>query len=306
VGRLTLLLLPLTLPLAALTSGCGDEAGAGSGSGVNVVATTTQVGDLVRNVGGERVDLHQILQPNTDPHEYEPRPSDVQATSGAKVVFESGQGLDQWMAKVVSAAGAHPKVIVLSAELPVELGKDPHWWHDPRNAEAAVATISDELSHAVPKSSATFRRNAESYLTRLRGLDRGIAACFSRVPRSERKLVTDHDAFGYFAHRYGITVVGAVIPSLTTHAQPSAGDTARLIRLVRREHVRAIFPESSMNPRLAETVARATGASSNYRLYGDTLGPKGSRGASYVTMESANADALVRGFTGGSQRCTIL
>ena len=165
--------------------------------------------------------------------------------------------------------------------------------------------ISDELSHAVPESSATFRRNAEAYLTRLRELDRSIAACFASIPKSERKLVTDHDAFGYFARRYGIAVVGAVVPSQTTQSQPSAGETARLIRLVRREHVRAIFPESSLNPRLAEAVARATGASADDTLYGDTLGPKASRGATYLTMEAANADAMARGFTGGRHGCSI-
>src|SRR5205085_4819060 len=121
-------------------------------------------------------------------------------------------------------------------------------------------------------------RNANAYLARLGRLDRGIAACFTRVPRVERKLVTDHDAFSYFAHRYGITIVGAVIPSQTTQAQPSAGATAKLIALVRREYVKAIFPEESVNARLAQTIARETGASSHYTLYGDTLGPKDSTG----------------------------
>jgi ABC-type Zn uptake system ZnuABC Zn-binding protein ZnuA len=112
--------------------------------------------------------------------------------------------------------------------------------------------------------------------------------------------VTDHDAFGYFARRYQVQIIGTVIPSLTTQAQPSAGETARLISLVRREHVHAIFPESSVNPRLAQTVARATGASAKYTLYGDTLGP----GQTYLQMERANADAMMRGFTAGRQGCS--
>src|SRR3954447_21133496 len=284
---------PLVAAAALLLAGCGST---GGGNAV-VVATTTQIADWARIVGGDAVSVHQILRPNTDPHEYEPRPSDVQAASGAKVVFESGDGLDRWMDKVVSAPGGSQKVVDLGAEVPVKIGDDQHWWHDPRNAEAAVGVISDELSHAVPESSTTFRRNAEAYLTRLRELDRSIAACFSSIPKSERKLVTDHDAFDYFARRYGITVVGAVIPSQTTQSQPSAGETARLIRLVRREHVRAVFPESSLNPRLAEAIARATGASADSTLYGDALGPKTSRGATYLTMEAANADAMARGFT---------
>jgi ABC-type Zn uptake system ZnuABC Zn-binding protein ZnuA len=126
----------------------------------------------------------------------------------------------------------------------------------------------------------------------------------AQVPRSQRKLVTDHDAFDYFAARYGIQVVGAVIPSQSTHAEPSAGETAKLIDLVRREHVKAVFPETSMNSKLAEAVARATGARSDLTLYGDTLGPDGSPAATYIGMERANADAMVRGFTGGRRGCT--
>src|SRR5262249_55161003 len=165
---------------------------------------------------------------------------------------------------------------------------------------AAVGAIRDALVRADPGAAGTFRRNAAAYIARLRRLDHAIAACFARIPRAERKVVTDHDAFGYFANRYGIDVVAAGIPALTTEAQPSAGETARLIALVRREHVRAIFPESSINPRLAQTVARATGASAKYTLYGDTLGP----GQTYLEMERANADAIVRGLTGGRQRCS--
>jgi ABC-type Zn uptake system ZnuABC Zn-binding protein ZnuA len=126
-----------------------------------------------------------------------------------------------------------------------------------------------------------------------------------RVPAPQRKLVTDHDAFNYFAGRYGITVVGAVIPSQTTQAQASAKDVAALSKLIRREGVKAVFPESSINPKLARAIASQTGATSDLTLYGDTLGPKGSSGATYLSMEQANADAMARGFTGGAERCTI-
>jgi ABC-type Zn uptake system ZnuABC Zn-binding protein ZnuA len=137
----------------------------------------------------------------------------------------------------------------------------------------------------------------------VRALDAGIARCLARVPLARRRLVTDHDAFGYFAHRYGITVVGAVIPSQTTQAQPSAGDVAALVRVIRREGVRAVFPESSVNPRLARAIAARTGARADLELYGDTLGPAGSPGATYLGMERANADAMARGFTGGRAGC---
>jgi ABC-type Zn uptake system ZnuABC Zn-binding protein ZnuA len=180
---------------------------------------------------------------------------------------------------------------------------DPHWWHDPRNAEAAVRAIRDTLVRADPQHGRDYRRRAAVYLSRLRALDRSLARCFAGVPRQERKLVTDHDAFGYFAERYGISIVGAVIPSQTTQAQPSAGELARLVELVRREHVKAVFPESSLSSRLARTIARESGAAADYTLYGDTLGPSGSSGATYLSMERANGDAMVRGFTGGRRRC---
>ena len=287
---------PVFAATALLLAGCGS-----GGGSADVVATTTQIGDWTRAVAGGVVSVHQILRPNTDPHDYEPRSADVTATSGAKVVFENGVGLDHWMDKVVSAAGGEPRVVDLGAAIPVTLGHDPHWWHDPRNAEAAVEAIRDALVRADPSAAGTFRRNAAHYVERLRATERAIAACFSRVPRSERKMVTDHDAFGYLARRYDIKVVGAVIPSQTTQAQPSAGETSHLIRLIRREHVRAIFPESSVNARLAQTVARATGASARYTLYGDTLGPD----QTYLQMEAVNAERIVRGITGGKQRCTV-
>jgi ABC-type Zn uptake system ZnuABC Zn-binding protein ZnuA/ABC-type Mn2+/Zn2+ transport system permease subunit len=296
------------------SSGCGTASGGAPGR-LSVVATTTQIGDWARTVGGDAVDVHQILQPNTDPHEYEPRPTDVERTADAKVVFENGDHLDGWMSKIVSESGGHPTVVDLGASAPVkrpgdtsgpeESRYDPHWWHDPTNAEAAVRRIGAELAAADPSRGRRFRANAKRYLGLLSRLDGAIRSCIDRVPVDERKLVTDHDAFGYFAHRYRIDVVGAVIPSQSTQAQPSAGEIAQLIRLIRRERVRAIFPERSVSARLAETVARETGASAVHRLYGDTLGPAGSRGATYLRMEAANAEQMVRGFTGGRVRCAI-
>ena len=124
-----------------------------------------------------------------------------------------------------------------------------------------------------------------------------------RCRATQRKLVTDHDALGYFAARYGIDVVGAAIPARTTAAQPSAGELADLVETIEREHVQAVFPESSVNSKVAETLARETGATARYELYGDTLGPAGSSGDTYLKMEAANADAMVQGFTGGRARC---
>jgi ABC-type Zn uptake system ZnuABC Zn-binding protein ZnuA/ABC-type Mn2+/Zn2+ transport system permease subunit len=296
-----------------LIAGCG---GSGSNSGeVAVVATTTQIGDFAREVGGDKVNVHQILAPNTDPHDYEPRPDDVTTTADAKIIFENGDNLDSWMDKVVDDSGSDAKVVDLGAGVPVKLpGEssgpeasqyDPHWWHDPRNAETAVREITTQLSAIDPKDKATFAANGAAYEAKLKALDSGIAHCFQSVPASERKLVTDHDAFGYFANRYGIQVVGAVIPSQTTQAQPNAQDLSDLADVVRSEHVKAIFPESSLSPKLAETIASQTGATADHTLYGDTLGPDGSSGDTYLKMEAANANSMIEGFTGGQSRCEI-
>jgi zinc/manganese transport system substrate-binding protein len=300
--------------LALFVAGCSNGA-AGSSDKLDVVATTTQLGDFAREVGGEAVAVDQILQPNTDPHDYEPRPSDVEGAAAAELIFASGDDLDAWIDQIVDDSGSGAEVVDLGAEVPVRLPGDssdeedskldPHWWHDPRNAEAAVRAIERALAAADPTHRSAFERNADAYLRQLRALDRGIAGCIGSVPAAQRKLVTDHDAFGYFARRYGIEVVGAVIPSQTTQAQPSAKDLSELAQTIEDEKVQAIFPESSLSARVADAIARQTGASSDYTLYGDTLGPEGSSGEIYVRMEEANADALVRGFTGGERGCRL-
>ena len=297
----------------AVIAGCG---GSGSSSGkVDVVATTTQIGDWTRQVGGDAVVVHQILAPNTDPHDYEPRPDDVTNTASAKIVFVNGDNLDAWMGKVVDDSGSDAKVVDLGTTVPVKLpGEssgpegsryDPHWWHDPRNAEEAVRQIAVQLSAVDPKDKARFEANANAYLNKLRLLDSGIQRCVDAVTPPDRKLVTDHDAFNYFAKRYGIEVIGAVIPSQTTQAQPNAQDLSSLADLVRKEDVKAVFPESSLSPKLAQTIASETGASANYTVYGDTLGPAGSSADTYLHMEQANADQMVKGFTNGRSGCEI-
>ena len=323
--RTPIALTALALGLALAACG-GDDSATESGAPAKaaterplVVVTTTQLGDIVHQVAGDDAEIHQLLQANTDPHEYEPRPADVEATAGAKLVIESGNELDHWMEEVVQQSGGSPPELTIAPDhtpykVPGEPEEgedhadsefDPHWWHDPRNVEAAVGAIRDELGKVAPANAAAYKANADAYLAKVKTLDAGIQTCMDQVPAAERKLVTSHDAFNYFTKRYGITVVGAVIPSQSTQAQPSAGEIAKLAAVVRRENVKAVFPESSINPALAKTLARETGAKADYELYGDTLGPEGSAGDTYLKMEAANADAMVKGFTGDQQGCSI-
>lgn len=311
-GELTFRRVPLCAGLAVAAAfavgGCAEPS-----DGADVVATTTQIGDFVREVGGSSITVDQILQPNTDPHDYEPRPSDIEGAAAARLVFSNGDDLDSWISQVVDESGSDAEIVDLGGSVPErrpgeasgpEASKvDPHWWHDPANVEAAVGEIERRLTQTYPEDAARFRRNAAAYIAKVKALDARIITCMRSVPAGRRKLVTDHDAFGYFAKRYGIDVIGAIIPSQTTQAQPSAKDVSDLSALIEKEGVQAIFPESSLSPKLAEAIAAQTGASADHTLYGDTLGPEDSSGGTYLGMEGANADAMVRGFSGGRRGC---
>lgn len=319
------LAVPLLVVAAAFAvAGCGDDASSTSDAQVTAIATTTQVGDFARAVGGDRIDVRQLLKPNSDPHGYEPRPSDAAAVVEADVVLRSGGELDEWLDDLIENAGGDAPVVELSESVEAiegdphahegeehaeeehdreEHSDDPHWWQDPRNAVRAVAAIEAALAKADPQGRARYRENASAYTRRLRRLDRGVAACIERIPPGKRRLVTTHDALGYYADRYGIEVVGAVIPSLSTAAQPSAGDTEELVDQIERQDVEAIFPESSVDPKLERAIARETGAQVGRPLWADTLGPEGSDGETYVESIASNTAALVDGLTGGAVRC---
>ena len=167
-----------------------------------------------------------------------------------------------------------------------------------------MAAIRDALIDADPAGAAGYRRRAAAYVRRLRRLDRGIARCMSRVPAAKRKLVTTHDSLDYFARRYGVQVVGAVIPSQSTQAQPSGRDTERLVRQVREEGVEAIFPESPLNPRLERGLAREAGVEVGDPLWADSLGKPGSAGDTYVKSMASETESMVKGMSGGRLRCT--
>ena len=295
-------MLGVLLLVTLVAPSCGGDSG--SGSGRAVVATTTEVADLVRQVGGNRISVDGMLRPGGDPHDYEPRPSDVAAVSRAGLVFRSGGEVDDWLGDVIDNAGGDADVVSLIDSVH-RIDDDPHWWQDPRNAERAVETIRARLTKLDPAGRGTYRRNAARLERRLRTLDSRIAACVARVPPAKRRIVTTHDALGYFARRYGVKVVGSVIPSLSTQAQASAGDVQKLVDQIRREHVEAVFPESSVNPDIERAIAREAGASIGGELYADSLGPKGSAGETYVGALSSDAAALVDGMSGGRVDCRL-
>ena len=289
--------------LAAALTACGaaDDTGGGT-SGMRIVATTSQVGDLARAVAGDRAGVRQVLQPNADPHEYEPRPSDVRAISEADVVLRSGGDVDDWLSGILRNAGSGARVVTLIDRVRTRRGPggvDPHWWQDPRNALAATRAIRDALIAADPGGRAEYTANEAAYAAQIRALARRIETCMRTIPQARRKLVTDHDALGYFADRYGIDVVGTVIPALSTQAQASAGEVARLVRTIRANAVSTIFPQNSVSAKLTRAIADDAGAQVGPALYADTLGPKGSAGETYLGALRFNARAVAAGFTGG-------
>jgi ABC-type Zn uptake system ZnuABC Zn-binding protein ZnuA len=293
-------LLPVLLVAALGAAGCRDE-----GTTPEVVATTTQVGDMTRAVAGPDAAVEQILQPGSDPHEYEPRPSDAEAVAGAKLIVRSGGAVDGWLDGLIGQAGGDAKVLTLIDRVPRH-GDDPHWWQDPRNGEKAVTAIAQALAQADPEHAAGYRARADAYLTKLRTLDADIARCVSRLPPQARKLVTDHDALGYYARRYGFTLVGAAVPSLSTQAQPSGAATQRLVDQIKAQHVAAIFPENGLNQKLAQAIARDAHAHVGGALYADALGQEGSAGATYLGSLAANTRTIVAGLSRGRVTCASL
>jgi ABC-type Zn uptake system ZnuABC Zn-binding protein ZnuA len=297
-----------TLLIALAVAGCGNDSSGGDAD-VSVVATTTQVADLARNVAGERASVDGILSPNADPHGYEPRPSDAAALSSADVVFKSGGDLDHWLDELVESAGGDAREVTLLDAVRTIEGEgepvDPHWWQDPRNAILAVEAIRKALVEVDPDGRATYDRNAAAYERELRRLDAEVARCIERVPAEKRKLVTTHDALAYFADRYGIEVIGAVIPSLSTQAQTSAKDVDELVGQIEDEGVEAIFPEAAVAQKLERAISREAGAEVGGTLFADSLAPEGSAGETYVGAMRANADTLAEGMSGGRVDCRL-
>lgn len=300
------------LVTSTVVSACGDDdPGAGQTRGeLTAVATTTHVADLVRSVGGDRVDVQGILPAGADPHDYEPRPSDAASLTEAPIVFKSGGDIDSWLDDLLDNAGADSEVVPLIDGVETIAGVDddegeidPHWWQDPRNTIRAVAAVRRALTEADPAGRDAYRRNAAAYTSQLQRLDSGIAACIEKVPAGQRKLVTTHDALGYFAHRYDVELMGAIIPSLSTQAQPSSKDINSLVDQIRDEDVKSIFPETALNDRLEQAVSREAGATVGKALWADSLGPEGSTGETYLEAMAFNTEAMVDGMTGGRIAC---
>lgn len=303
----TILSLSIASALLLAMAGCGEDSG--STSDIAVIASTPQVADFTREVAGGRAEVTQLLPAEADPHDYEPQPSDAESLIDSDLIVASGGDIDPWLDQIVAGSGSEAPVLTL-IDLVETLddedgGDDPHWWQDPRNAVGAVAQIRDALASVDPEGAASYDANAAAYIAELQRLDARIAACIERVPADDRKLVTSHDALNPYAARYGIEVIGAAIPALTTQAQASVGETAELVELIEASGVSTIFPEAGVSQDLEEAIAAEAGATLGGELWADTLGPEGSDGETYIEAQASNTEKLVAGFSGGEQRCEI-
>jgi ABC-type Zn uptake system ZnuABC Zn-binding protein ZnuA len=294
--------------VATLLAGCGGSsggAGSSAGSGraaLEVVATTTQVQDFTRVIGGDRIKLSGILKPNVDAHDYEPSPADLDAIARADVLVINGVGLEKWLDETVKSAGfdgttvdaSKGVAIIKGADAKEEPAGDPHIWQDPRNAKRMVANIEQGLAAADPAGAATYKANLDAYSSKLDALDAGIARQLDTL--ANRKLVTNHDAFAYYVARYHLDFIGSIIPSFDTSAELSAKDVSDLVSKIKATGVKAIFSESSLPPRTAETIAKEAHVKvveGEDALYGDALGPAGSQGATYLQMMEHNTRTIV-------------
>jgi ABC-type Zn uptake system ZnuABC Zn-binding protein ZnuA len=294
---------------AVLASSCssGGPAGSGDATGsqgrlLNVVATTTQVADFARNVGGNRVRVTSLFKPNVDAHDYEPSPADVDAIAHADLVVENGAGLETWLHDTIASSGFRGPVVDTSQGVRLrQVGGeiDPHIWQDPRNAQLMAANIEHALAAADPADARSFQANLAAYTKQLQALDAEVQRQIDSL--ANKKLVTNHDAFGYYIDRYGLQFVGSIIPSVDTSAELSGRDIRDLVAKIKATKVKAIFSETSLPPRTAETIAREAGVKvveGEDALYGDSLGPAGSDGDTYLKMVRHNTRTIVSNLSG--------
>jgi zinc/manganese transport system substrate-binding protein len=260
-----------------------------------VIATISIIGDVVRNVAGDAVDLTVLVGPDGDAHEYEPIPADSVNIAKAGIIFENGFYLEHWLDKLYAASGSKAKRIVVSQGVLPRIFEDnpqetdPHAWQDVANVILYTQNVRDALMAMDPANKDKYSVNAKDYIQKLQALDTWVKEQVAMIPVDRRKLVTNHDALGYFARAYGFKIIGAVIPSATTEASdPSAQQTVQLLNIIKANGVHAIFSENMANPKLAETLSKEAGVEVGPELYTDALGPAGSKGETYIKMIEYN------------------
>jgi zinc/manganese transport system substrate-binding protein len=264
---------------------------------LKVVASFTVLGDVVSQVGGKHVKVTNLVGPNGDPHEFEPSPADAKNLKGAQVTFVNGEGLEGWMDRLITASGYKGKPVVVSEGVNTrsmdEDGKtvtDPHVWNSPVNVKVWVANIEKALSEADPVDAGAFKANAEAYLRKLDAMNAYAHSKFDAVPADRRKVLTSHDAFGYFGREYNVSFLAPL--GLSTETEASAADVAKLIEQIKAEGVKTYFLENSNDPRLVKQIAKATAAQPGGELYVESLSDAKGPAPTYEKMFRYNVDQI--------------
>ena len=260
---------------------------------VNVVASFSILGDFVRNVGGDRVNVKTLVGPDGDVHVYAPTPADAKSIADAKLLVINGLGLEGWLPRLLQSAASKAPIITASngiAQLKAGSDADPHAWQSVANARIYVANIRDALAAADPADAGLFRTSAQDYLTKLDALDHEVRAAVSRIPPSRRKVISTHDAFGYFASAYGIEFIAPM--GVSTESEVSARDLAGIITEIRTRKIPAVFLENISDDRLMQRIAAETGVRIGGKLYSDSLTGEKGDAPTYIDMVRHNIKAL--------------
>jgi zinc/manganese transport system substrate-binding protein len=258
-----------------------------------VVASFSILGDFVKNVGGDRVDVTALVGPNGDVHVYTPAPADAKKIADAKLVIINGLGLEGWLPRLLQASGSKAPIVTATRGIaPLHLGSeaDPHAWQSVANAKVYVANIADALVTAAPADAEAFRANAARYTAALDTLEAEVRSAVAQIPPARRKVISSHDAFGYFAARYGVEFIA---PSgVSTETEPSARDVAGIIDQIRSAKIPAVFLENFGDPRLVSRIAAETGAKVGGTLFSDALTEENGLCPTYIAMVRHNIKAL--------------
>jgi len=260
---------------------------------LDVVASFSILADLVKNVGGDRGNVTTLVGPNGDVHVYTPAPSDARKNAGARILFVNGLGLEGWLPRLVQSAGNKATIVTVSNGVaPLKHGSDadPHAWQSIPNVEIYVANIRDALIAADPADAAVFRANAAHYLTELDSLDAEVRAAIAKIPPERRKVITTHNAFGYFAAAYGVEFLAPV--GVSTETEPSARNIAALIQQIKADKIPAVFLENLSDDRLIARIAAETGAKAGGILYSDALTDEKGPAPTYIDLIRHNIKAL--------------
>jgi len=260
---------------------------------LKVVASFSILGDFVKNVGGDRVELTTLVGSDGDVHVYSPTPNHAAKVTDAKLLVINGFGLEGWLPRLLQAAGSKATIVTATqgiAPLKVGSNTDPHAWQSVANAEKYVANIRDALAAADPMDADFFRKNAQSYLANLEALLGEVRQAVSRIPQQRRKVISTHDAFGYFAAAYGIQFIAPI--GVSTESEASARDVAAIIRQVKTEHVPAVFLERVSDPRLMRRISAETGARIGGTLISDSLTDEKGDAPTYIDMVRHNIKTL--------------